>query len=291
MIYTPQPLNSSQNYQRIEVSTTSRDKTNIYTLDHYDNEILTDSTEICTIQYRTINYSNNVKIENRARVKTYRGIEDDVYSAEIILMTKIYTDITLDYTTIKVESNPIAEIYYNYSNYITYYSDAETTTQQQFIEGKNYNSYMTLNQVNLTYDATQETTATYPQTNVVEETYNNYSMGNQDHYITKINYVYDSGYIVDNGASLLDNNFIIGSINIILDWTPTPPSGGTYEVIDIAGLMFQILGMPFAWISMAFNFTLFPNTPYAVNISHLLLGLIVSLIAIVIFRIIMGAKS
>ena len=60
-----------------------------------------------------------------------------------------------------------------------------------------------------------------------------------------------------------------------------------YEVIDLPGLMFDILGMPFAWLSIAFNFTLFEGTPYAINISTLLLGLLVSLIALIIFRIIM----
>ena len=54
--------------------------------------------------------------------------------------------------------------------------------------------------------------------------------------------------------------------------------------------MFQILGMPFAWLSIAFDFTLFPNTPYAINISHILLGLIVSLIAIIIFKQLMKGR-
>lgn len=54
---------------------------------------------------------------------------------------------------------------------------------------------------------------------------------------------------------------------------------GTYEVIDIPGLMWQILEMPFAFVSQAFNLTLFPGTPYQVNISNLFL----SIIAIFVF--------
>lgn len=46
---------------------------------------------------------------------------------------------------------------------------------------------------------------------------------------------------------------------------------GTYEVIDLPGLMWQILTMPFAFVSQAFNLTLFPGTPYQVNISNLFL--------------------
>ena len=54
---------------------------------------------------------------------------------------------------------------------------------------------------------------------------------------------------------------------------------GTYEVIDIPGLMWQILTMPFAFVSQAFNLTLFPGTPYQLNISNLFL----SIIAVAVF--------
>lgn len=56
------------------------------------------------------------------------------------------------------------------------------------------------------------------------------------------------------------------------------------EVINIPDIMFTVLGMPFAWFSTAFNFTLFPNTPYAVNISHVLLGIAVACLAIFIIK-------
>lgn len=52
---------------------------------------------------------------------------------------------------------------------------------------------------------------------------------------------------------------------------------GTYEVIDIPGLMWQILTMPFAFVSQAFNLTLFPGTPYQINISNLFLSIIAML--------------
>lgn len=63
---------------------------------------------------------------------------------------------------------------------------------------------------------------------------------------------------------------------------------GNYEVVDIGGLMFQILTMPFTWYSMAFNITLFEGTPYAVNISQLLLALIAVLVFVFILKIIIG---
>ncbi len=62
------------------------------------------------------------------------------------------------------------------------------------------------------------------------------------------------------------------------------PEAQATEVVDIPGLLFQILGMPFAWISTAFNFTIFPNTPYAVNISHIFMAIIIGGIAIFIIK-------
>lgn len=70
---------------------------------------------------------------------------------------------------------------------------------------------------------------------------------------------------------LNQTNFVFTGTNIIPD--------GTYEVVDLPGLMWQILEMPFAFVSQAFNVTLFPGTPYQVNISNLFL----SIVAIFVF--------
>lgn len=67
------------------------------------------------------------------------------------------------------------------------------------------------------------------------------------------------------------DNPIISGTNVIPD--------GSYEVIDIPDLMWEILTMPFAFVSQAFNLTLFPGTPYQINISNLFL----SIIAIIVF--------
>ena len=45
----------------------------------------------------------------------------------------------------------------------------------------------------------------------------------------------------------------------------------TYEVIDLPNVMLSILTMPFTFFSQAFNLTLFPNTPYALNVGHTIL--------------------
>ena len=65
-----------------------------------------------------------------------------------------------------------------------------------------------------------------------------------------------------------------------------PPTN--YEVIDIPGMMWEILSMPFAFISTAFNLTLFPGTPYQVNISNLVLMVFGVLVFIFIFKLLLN---
>lgn len=59
----------------------------------------------------------------------------------------------------------------------------------------------------------------------------------------------------------------------------------TYEVINIPDIMFTILTMPFTFISMCFNnLTLFPNTPYQVNIGNIVFTLLAVVIIIWIIK-------
>lgn len=76
----------------------------------------------------------------------------------------------------------------------------------------------------------------------------------------------------------------IKSIKINFDYTYVIDNTTTYEVVDIPGLLFNILVMPFAFISQAFNFTVFPGTPYQLNISHIVMALIVAGILIFIIK-------
>lgn len=58
----------------------------------------------------------------------------------------------------------------------------------------------------------------------------------------------------------------------------------TSEVIDIGGLMWDIIGMPFTFINMAFNVTLFPGTIYEFNIGTLFKGLIAILAILFVIK-------
>lgn len=63
---------------------------------------------------------------------------------------------------------------------------------------------------------------------------------------------------------------------------------GNYEVVDIGGLMLQIISMPFSFISTAFNLTLFPGTPYQINIGNFILGILAILTILFIIKIFTG---
>lgn len=54
--------------------------------------------------------------------------------------------------------------------------------------------------------------------------------------------------------------------------------------IDITDTIFTIVAMPFAFIAQAFDFTLFPGTAYAINVSRILLAIVVFGIGLYIIR-------
>jgi len=73
----------------------------------------------------------------------------------------------------------------------------------------------------------------------------------------------------------------------VIDLNGTYRQGTTQEIVDIPGLCFTILGMPFQFYSTAFNVTWFAGTPYSINISNVILTILACLIFIFIIRLIL----
>ena len=71
-------------------------------------------------------------------------------------------------------------------------------------------------------------------------------------------------------------------------YVPTTPNEPTTEVLDMNSLLFTILTLPFAFLSQAFNFTFFEGTPYAFNLSTIILSIISIAILIMIIKLIMS---
>ena len=76
--------------------------------------------------------------------------------------------------------------------------------------------------------------------------------------------------------------------DINISTTNTTAGSTNYEVVDIPGLCFQILTMPFSFMSTAFNITIFQGTPYSINISQLFLSIFALLIFAWLLKLIMG---
>lgn len=87
----------------------------------------------------------------------------------------------------------------------------------------------------------------------------------------------------EDGNGISQTSYTIRGTNVIPD--------GNYEVIDIPGLMWQILTMPFAFVSQAFNLTLFPGTPYQLNISNLFLSIVAVLVFVWLIAFIIKIKG
>lgn len=120
-----------------------------------------------------------------------------------------------------------------------------------------------------------------------------------------LNYQLDinSGYLVYYGQPILiavsdGGSGAVGSDIDYLTFTitkytngvyvPSTPNEPTTEIIDMNSLLFTILTLPFAFLSQAFNFTFFEGTPYAFNLSTIILSIISIAILIMIIKLIMS---
>lgn len=106
--------------------------------------------------------------------------------------------------------------------------------------------------------------------------------------------MWSNAIIYDQRGNVATNNQNgVRYYNYYYSWENKIIMTGTYlpntamEVIDLPGLMFTILGMPWTFLSTAFSLTLFPNTPYSINISSLLLTILGIIIFIFIIRLIL----
>lgn len=120
-----------------------------------------------------------------------------------------------------------------------------------------------------------------------------------------LNYQLDinSGYLRYYGAPILvavsdggggavgsDIDYLTFSITKYTNgvYIPSTPNDPTTEIIDVSGLLFTVLTLPFAFLSQAFNFTFFEGTPYAFNLSTIIMSVISIAILIIIVRLIMS---
>ncbi len=226
--------------------------------------------------YQYVNYINNtlsLKTEYYFYITYQDGTQYNFSFDDIAINLRGY-----------LNPNSAAELYYE--DYYLYGSNTTMTGVQNFILSNSY----TYSQLNSIYTLGGWTTlSNIHNVDTVEEnatltldtkyTYLKWQIIWQD------NNAFDENDILLPTASQNELNAlstVYSSSTIVYSWNID--INYNYEVVDIPGLLFEMLGMPFAWISTAFNVTLFSGTPYAINVSRLFFELICTLLLIVILR-------
>lgn len=239
----------------------------------------------------------NLKITSRSTNYTFYDVDLELnpvttsasYFSQLVLKIQTQTN-TVNLT----ELSRLGTIWLSYNNiwrchYDVYYQYALAQTTGWNTTRNNIEDYLNGNSNNwiTTYTGMIHTNAQTGQNaydDIYEDTYS-YSQSN-------VNTTYLIFTILVEGNSVEGENVtftapqddFIKAIKINFDYTYIIDNTTTYEVVDIPGLLFNILVMPFAFISQAFNFTVFPGTPYQLNISHIVMALIVAGILIFIIK-------
>lgn len=209
------------------------------------------------------------------QITTYSGITNNAIDYEISLLNNnsvaIYPEIEADITQLKT-NNDLSQ-YINLTAYGTY-----NITKTLYTDIKNnYSTTTTKNLANYTIDQDTQLNTEIQLNNIWKTyiiTYVQWDQESQQELATSSNN-YDEDLLT------IDNAEIYGVLAPI----------DAYEVIDIPGLMFTILTLPFSFITQAFNITLFPNTPYSINIGNLFLSIVAIIILMWLLQKIIGFFS
>jgi hypothetical protein len=128
----------------------------------------------------------------------------------------------------------------------------------------------------ITLNQSTEENPTWPS----QDTITTYELeNNKTNYVLNFYYLdptIQSGQTPSNDLAqfYVKNKYLLISYNnITMEGNFIPPVSN-YEVIDIPNFIFTILTLPFSFISVAFNLTLFPGTMYQINLANLFLAII-----------------
>lgn len=245
------------------------------------------------------------QVQTNDGIKTINAYAIDYLEADLrqpfwreYTVINITNNLTGNYTDLTILSD--LELYIEYENGWQYQYNTTYSVKVQFLTNDNYLKNINLNNnnvesifSNINEIFSEDIDITSGNTGNIKTFYD--SLGNLPngtiHYGDTRNIIIetyvkpniDLDYEEGQRYNILDLNndrFFI-DFNMRTENTILEP---TQEVIDIPAVLLQILVMPFTFMSTAFNFTFWQGTPYAINIGHLLLGLLIALIIIFIIR-------
>ena len=220
--------------------------------------------------------------------RTYVNITTNTIQQEIVYIFKINYEMTqimtfnqLKFHLLGQTNNTTYEAYYQ--DYYLYEKTQTAATIENFLNTDN----LSIIDMNAIYNISMTSLNVIDYVDTVS--YNtNITLPNEYKYIKfKLVMDFEGLPTADNvviSQLVASTQQVYRTVSSTFTWNVETSPTDTYEVIDLPGLFFTILGMPFAWLSTAFNVTFFPGTPYAVNVSHILLVLVASLILIVIIK-------
>lgn len=278
--YTQKPINLSIYFDNTQQETiTINQEENIYTY-QYPEDIYEQETEI-SIKYNNetiLNFTKKAKTTTKLQEPIIEWIDNDIYSRTLMYTVENNNSIQVDYiyllangtyATKTINAKTVENISINYQN-----------TQENI----KYGGKFTTNDKNYTESDTEEYTSSIVGYDIEYKRNNN---DNVSFYVNILQPISDWSITANNQKYELQeslNSFNIESAatEFVLKYKNEvketfkislyEEKAGDY--VDIPGLILTIITLPFSFISQAFNITLFSGTPYAINVSTMLLTIV-----------------
>ena len=278
--YTQKPINLSIFFDNTQQETiTINQEEDIYTYQYPEN-IYEQETEI-SIKYNNetiLNFTKKAKTTTKLQEPIIEWIDNDIYSRTLMYTVENNNNIQVDYiyilangtyATKTINAKTVENISINYQNTqeTIKYGGKFTTSDTNYKESDNIEYTTSIVGYDIEYKRNNNDNVSF---------YVNILQPISDWTITANNQTYDlveslTSFNIEGGAT----DFVLKYKNQVKETYKISlfeEKAGDY--VDIPGLILTIITLPFSFISQAFNITLFKGTPYAINVSTMLLTIV-----------------
>ena len=278
--YTQKPINLSIFFDNTQHDTISiNQEEDIYTY-QYTEDIYEQSIEI-SIKYNNetiLNFTKKAYSKNKLQEPIIEWIDNDIYSRTLLYTVENNNSIQVDYiyllangtkATKTINAKTVENISINYQN-----------TQETI----KYGGKFTTSDTNYTESDTKEYTTSIVGYDIEYKRNNN---DNVSFYVNVLQPISDWSITANNQTydleeSLASFNIEGAATDFVLKYKNEVKETFKIslfeekagDIVDIPGLILTIITLPFSFISQAFNITLFKGTPYAINVSTMLLTIV-----------------
>lgn len=242
-----------------------------------------DNTDVFYFKYKPNDVMNNntINITLQPNISSRRGTA--IQSANLLVRFSVL-----------IGNNSLQTLYEKWNNQSL---NQEDLNKQRIYDLNQYQSrYATTETIykNVVYVPYLQDSVYYFNAQTIEIETQNLAYQQDNYIFVSAYYYWYSNYTTEsiwstmpriNSDNISTNTATMGTYQeISINYYQGTSTNINYEVINIPDLIFTILTTPFAFMSQAFNFTLFPGTQYALNISNLLLAIIGILVFIFVIK-------